>query len=151
MMKNWLTPRLPTQNNFCWCGIIIGNNHTTPQQQHHTGCNYDLGSSKQPCWFSVCRLILTQLDNIWKMTSIFLKMEDDLEDSLHYQRHFNRSCFLAIRQTIPSQKISGTSHHVLCLSFMNRRQPQLFPVFLNIDHIHYCCRRVEQVYFWVED
>ena len=21
----------------------------------------------------------------------------------------------------------------------------------NIDNIHYCCRRVEQVYFWLED
>ena len=30
-------------------------------------------------WFSVCNLILTQLDEIWKTTSIFLKMEDDLD------------------------------------------------------------------------
>jgi hypothetical protein len=29
-------------------------------------------------WFSICNLILTQLDDIWKTTSIFLKMEDDL-------------------------------------------------------------------------
>ena len=28
--------------------------------------------------FSVCNLILTQLDEIWKMTSIFFKMEDNL-------------------------------------------------------------------------
>ena len=28
---------------------------------------------------------------------------------------------------------------------------QEFPMILNIDNIHYCCRRVEQVYFWVED
>ena len=29
-------------------------------------------------WFSVCHLILTQLDEIWKTTSMFLKMVDDL-------------------------------------------------------------------------
>jgi hypothetical protein len=37
----------------------------------------------------VCNLILSQLDEIWKMTSIFLKMEDDLhflkmEDNLFF-------------------------------------------------------------------
>ena len=40
-------------------------------------------------WFSVCNLILTQLDEIWKKTSIFLKMEDNLnffqmEDNLNF-------------------------------------------------------------------
>ena len=29
-------------------------------------------------WVLVCNLILTQLEEIWKTTSIFLKMEDDL-------------------------------------------------------------------------
>ena len=29
-------------------------------------------------WFLVCDPILTHLDEIWKTTSIFLKMEDDL-------------------------------------------------------------------------
>ena len=29
-------------------------------------------------WFLVYSLILTQLDELWKTTSIFLKMEDDL-------------------------------------------------------------------------
>jgi hypothetical protein len=31
-----------------------------------------------PGSFSVCNLILTQLDEIWKKTSIFLKMEENL-------------------------------------------------------------------------
>ena len=40
-------------------------------------------------WFSVCNIILTKLDELWKTTSIFLKMEDDLnffqmEDDLNF-------------------------------------------------------------------
>jgi hypothetical protein len=29
-------------------------------------------------WFLVCNIVSTQLDEIWKTTSIFLKMEEDL-------------------------------------------------------------------------
>jgi hypothetical protein len=30
-------------------------------------------------WFLVCNIVSTQLDEIWKTTSIFLKIEDDLD------------------------------------------------------------------------
>ena len=75
-----------TQNNICWCGIIIGHRH----RRHHTGSHYNLSSSRQPRkLISVCNLILTQLNEIWKTTSIFSKMEEDLiflliEDYLNY-------------------------------------------------------------------
>ena len=35
-------------------------------------------SGNSGSWFSVCNLILTQLDKLWKTTSIFLKIKDDL-------------------------------------------------------------------------
>jgi hypothetical protein len=46
---------------------------------------YNLGS-----WFSVCNLILTQLNEIRKTTSIFLKMEDDLNFPLRMRLFFER-------------------------------------------------------------
>jgi hypothetical protein len=63
-----------TQDKITWSGIIIRN-----VKPHHTGDHYHLGSIRQiGSGFSVCNIILTQLDEIWKTTSIFLKMEDDL-------------------------------------------------------------------------
>ena len=47
--------------------------HTTPGIITIRAVLGNLGS-----WFLVCSLILTQLEEIWKMTSIFLKLEEDI-------------------------------------------------------------------------
>ena len=47
--------------------------HTTPGMITIQAVLGNLGS-----WLLVCSFILTQLEDIWKTTSIFLKMEDDL-------------------------------------------------------------------------
>ena len=62
--------------------VISWTTHTTLPKKTFKALLDNLGS-----WFLVCKLILTQLDNIWKMTTIFLKMEDglnffQLEDNL---------------------------------------------------------------------
>ena len=49
---------------------------TTPP--HHPSSTFKALPDNIGSWFSVCNLILTQLDEIWKTTLIFLKMEDDL-------------------------------------------------------------------------
>ena len=46
---------------------------TTPEWLHVKPLPGNLGS-----WFLVCSLIIMQLEEIWKTTSIFWKMEDDL-------------------------------------------------------------------------
>ena len=53
--------------------------------------------------FLVCNLILTQLDEIWKTTSIFWKMEDDLifcktEDDLHFVKMVDNLDFFLHRR-----------------------------------------------------
>ena len=70
--------------------VLISNCHNptyNPKQLKTTFVGVVLLSVKNPpppvldnlrSWFWVCNLILTQLDEIWKTTSIFLKMEDDL-------------------------------------------------------------------------
>jgi hypothetical protein len=72
-----------------WCGIIIGkkttttphHHHTTPPPHHTTTTPEWLHFKQLPgnlvSWVFVCSLI-SQLEEIWKTTSIFLKMEDDL-------------------------------------------------------------------------
>jgi hypothetical protein len=53
---------------------------TTPPPPHHptTTQTFKAVPGNPGSWFSVCNLMLTQLDELWKTTSIFLKMEDDL-------------------------------------------------------------------------
>ena len=57
---------------FGWSGIIIGKkNHTTTNTMwlHYKPLPGNLGS-----WFLVCSLILTQLEEIWKTTSIYFRI-----------------------------------------------------------------------------
>ena len=56
-----------------WCDHIMQWNPL-----HHPTETFKALPGNPGSWFSVCNLILTQLDEIWKTTSIFLKMEDDL-------------------------------------------------------------------------
>jgi hypothetical protein len=63
--------------SLLFCGIIIGKKTTTtttttPEWLHFEPLQSNLGS-----WFLLCSRILTQLEEIWKTTSIFLKMEDN--------------------------------------------------------------------------
>ena len=52
-----------------WSGIIIGNvSHTTPGKITIRAVWGNIGS-----WFSVCNIILTQLDEIWWTTSTFFE------------------------------------------------------------------------------
>ena len=49
--------------------------HTAPN--HHV-ITFKAVQSNLGSWFSVCNLNITQLEEIWMTTSIFLKMEEDL-------------------------------------------------------------------------
>ena len=51
------------------------NHHTTPN--HHV-ITFKTVRSKLGSWFSVCNLNITQQEKIWKTTSTFLKIEEDL-------------------------------------------------------------------------
>ena len=73
---NWVEPTPP-------------HHHPTPPPPHPTTQTFKALPGNPGSWFSVCNLILTQLDELWKTTSIFLKMEDDLnffqmEDDLNF-------------------------------------------------------------------
>jgi hypothetical protein len=75
----------PKQLKTTFVGVVLLSVKNPPPPPHHTTPDVitiravlgNLGS-----WLLVCSLILTQLDEEWKMTSIFLKMEDDLNISL---------------------------------------------------------------------
>ena len=70
------------QNNLVGV-VLLSVKKTTP---HHSTTMMWLHFKQLPgnlgSRFFVCSLILTQLEEIWKTTSIFLKMEDDLNSFL---------------------------------------------------------------------
>jgi hypothetical protein len=69
----------PKQLKTTFVGVVLlsvkknHHHHTTPGLITIRAVLDNLGS-----WFLACNLILTQLDELWKTTSIFFKMEDDL-------------------------------------------------------------------------
>jgi hypothetical protein len=69
-----------TQPIFVEVVLLLGRK---PPHLHHTTTPAPITISavldNLGSWFSVCNLILTQFDKTWKMTSIFLKMEEDLK------------------------------------------------------------------------
>ena len=58
--------------------VIIGKK-TTPPLHHHHVITFKAGMGNLGSGFFVKQLFLTQLEEIWKTTSLFLKMEDDLK------------------------------------------------------------------------
>jgi hypothetical protein len=76
-------------NSSCDCQSNGLAHPPTPPHHHHTTETFKALPGNPGSWFSVCSLILTQLDARWKKTSIFLKMQDDLnffqmEDNLNF-------------------------------------------------------------------
>ena len=76
-------------------------------------------SGNSGSWFSVCNLILTQPDKLWKTTSIFLKIKDDLnffqmDDDLNF-----------VLGNIASSPTKWNMKEDLNF-FENGRQPQFF-------------------------
>ena len=69
----------PKRLKTTFVGVVllsVRNNHTKPNNHHVIAFKAVQGN--RGSWFLVCYLIFTQLEDIWKTTSIFLKMEDDL-------------------------------------------------------------------------
>jgi hypothetical protein len=88
-------------------------------------------------WLSVCNHILTQLDEIWKTTSIFLKMEDDLFFSSNwrqpqfYSRQPRKLIFAKQHCLNPTRWDMEDDHNFFLTEddlfiLENYRQPQLF-------------------------
>jgi hypothetical protein len=134
----------PTQPNLK-VGIDKVMGWPTPPTPHHTTHppteTFKALPGNPGSWFLVCNLILTQLDEIWKKTSIFLKMEDDLnffqmEDNLNFDLGNPGSWFSVCHFILTQLDEQWKTTSIFFLNgrrmeedlniFSNGRQPQFF-------------------------
>ena len=73
------TTQPTTQDNLKQLGVVllsVRKNHHTTKPHHYHVITFKAVQSNLGSWFLVCNLNITQLEEIWKTTSIFLKMKD---------------------------------------------------------------------------